>query len=216
MAFVINISSFKHDFLRQSCFLNQFEHLISYWSGFSWRSLEILRMLPCSDKFLASSPAPRLYWQWMFARRCCPRRACYTLRKSRRFITWQIYCLPCLSLPSRNLSEWGNSTSSGSRPLFFLKMKKKAATFDISDDTADVCCQLNIDANILCNQTSFLAPTHPQLLNLCKRCFKLKGQACRQLRENLRCKTFFDSREFFNPTIQPLPSLSIRKLGWIH
>ena len=70
-------------------------------------------------------PAPRLYWQWMFARRCCPRRACYTLRKSRRFITWQIYCLPCLSLPSRNLSEWGNSTSSGSRPLFFLKMKKK-------------------------------------------------------------------------------------------
>ena len=141
-------------------------------------------------------PAPRLYWQWMFARRCCPRRACYTLRKSRRFITWQIYCLPCLSLPSRNLSEWGNSTSSGSRPLFFLKMKKKAATFDISDDTADVCCQLNIDANILCNQTSFLAPTHPQLLNLCKRCFKLKGQACRQLRENVRCKTFFDSREF--------------------
>ena len=109
MAFVINISSFKHDFLRQSYFLNQFEHLISYWSGFSWRSLEILRMLPCSDKFLASSPAPRLYWQWMFARRCCPRRACYTLRKSRRFITWQIYCLPCLSLPSRNLSEWGSS-----------------------------------------------------------------------------------------------------------
>ena len=124
MAFVINISSFKHDFLRQSYFLNQFEHLISYWSGFSWRSLEVSRMLPCSD-FLASSPAPRLYWQWMFARRCCPRRACYTLRKSRRFITWQIYCLPCLSLPSRNLSEWGNSTSRGSRPLFFLKMKKK-------------------------------------------------------------------------------------------